>query len=71
MYFKKERDFDFTKLELHDPNYTSLVSVKCKCGHTVSIYNRYKREICTWCGRLVFLTKKDEFYYNLKRKGVI
>lgn len=55
----------------YDSNYTSLVSRKCKCGHTVTIYNRYRRQTCRWCGRMVFLTKKDEFNYNMKRMGVI
>lgn len=71
MYYTKTNSFDHAKLTLYDPNYTSLVSRKCKCGHTVTIYNRYNREICKWCGRLVFLTKKDEFDYFMKRKGVI
>lgn len=58
-------------IEVHDFNYTTLVSRKCKCGHSVPIYSRHRREICKWCGRMVFLDKKDEFKYNMKRMGVI
>lgn len=71
MYRKKEFDIDKRFLERHDPEYTFLVSRKCKCGHTVTIYNRHRREICRWCGRVVFLSPKEEFKYNMKRKGVI
>ena len=43
-----------------DSEYTALVSRKCKCGHTLNIYNRYRREICPNCGRMVFLDKKKQ-----------
>ena len=54
MYKEKEFNFDNNYMTYINPEYTSLVSRKCK-----------------WCGRTVFLTKKDEFKYNMKRKGVI
>ena len=71
MFRKKKEPYDPYSINYHDPEYTSLVSKKCKCGHTLNIYNRHRREICNWCGRIVFLRKKDEFIYNMKRKGVI
>lgn len=52
----------------YNDEYTSLVSRTCKCGHVINIYNRYRREICSYCGALVFLTPKDEFMYKMKRK---
>ena len=42
-------------------------TVKCKCGHSVTIYNRYRREICSFCGRNVFLTKKDEYKFIINK----
>lgn len=41
--------------------------VKCKCGHSVMITNKYKRLICSWCGKYVYLNKKDEFKNKLGR----
>ena len=63
-------DFELVKHYKYDDEYISKVTIKCRCGHSVSIYNRFRREICSYCGRMVFLTKKDEFKYKLKRKGV-
>lgn len=54
----------------YNDEYTSLVSRTCKCGHVLNIYNRYRREICSYCGAMVFLTPKDEFMYKMKRKCV-
>lgn len=45
----------------------SKYRVKCKCGHTMSITNKYKREICSYCGVMNYLDKKDEFKANLKK----
>ena len=61
------KTFEHNKNHRYDSEYTSLVTVKCKCGHSVTIYNRYRRQLCSHCGRVVFLTKKDEFNYKLKR----
>ena len=35
----------------------------CKCGHTVVIYPFEKRikKLCGWCGRYVYINKKEEF----------
>lgn len=64
----KQFNFDnYLQYKFND-DYTSLVTVKCKCGHSVTIYNRHRREICKNCGRYVFLTEKDEFLYRMKRK---
>lgn len=66
---KRTKDFGYgnVKLYKYDDKYTSLVTVKCKCGHSVTIYNRQRRNFCSVCGRMVFLTKKDEFDYKMKR----
>lgn len=71
MYSKKKRDYDHAYVIKYDERYITSVSRKCKCGHTVSIFNRNGREICKWCGRLVFIDKKYEFLYKMKRMGVI
>ena len=65
---KKYFNFDNHPMYKYDEEYLSLITRKCKCGHSVSIKNRHRREICSNCGRFVFLTKKDEFEYRLKRK---
>ena len=33
---------------------------KCECGHVIIITNRYKRKICSWCGRMVYLHEEDK-----------
>lgn len=43
-------------------------SVKCKCGHSMKITNKYKRQICRWCGHWVYKDKKTEFEYKLKEQ---
>ena len=61
-------DIDKTKPMLHDNEYTALLKRTCKCGHVVTIYTRHRREICSHCGRFVYLTPKDEFLHQMKRK---
>ena len=43
-------------------------TVYCTCGHAINITNRYRREICSFCGKVNYLTKKDEYMYTMKRK---
>jgi len=47
------------------------VNVKCKCGHSINITNKYKRLICNVCGKMVYLDKeeekKNEFRNKLRR----
>lgn len=45
----------------------SKVTIKCDCGHSVTIINKHKRLICSWCGRYVYLDPKDEFKDKLER----
>lgn len=40
--------------------------VKCKCGHVLVIINR-PYDICSWCGRKVYRSKKDEFEDKLSK----
>lgn len=40
--------------------------VICKCGHRILIKNRFDRVICTHCGKMVYLHKKDEFKDKIK-----
>lgn len=47
--------------------YTNMTR-KCKCGKSVSIFYKERRKPCDRCGRMVFLTKKDEFDYRIKRR---
>lgn len=66
-----ETNFENVKHYKYNDDYTSIVTRKCKCGHSVAIYNRFRREICSQCGRMVFLTDKDKFKYKMKRRGII
>lgn len=43
-------------------------SVKCKCGHSILIANRYNKLVCSWCGAMVFKTPQDEFKYRLNER---
>jgi len=42
-----------------------LIQVYCKCGHSVSFRLPYKR-LCSYCGRVVYPTKKMWFKDKLK-----
>lgn len=39
--------------------------VYCKCGHSLTLL-KTNMKICTWCGNLVFKTKKLEQEYRIK-----
>ena len=53
-----------------DPEYTRSVSRTCKCGHVVNIYNKSGKVLCKWCGNIVFLNKKAEYDFKIKRRFV-
>jgi len=55
----KNNDFIFADV-------LSKHKVKCKCGHVLVMINR-KSDICSWCGRKVYRSKKDEFEDKLKK----
>lgn len=38
----------------------------CNCGHSVVIFPKENKILCTHCGHWVFKNKKDEFKYRLK-----
>ena len=44
----------------------SNYKVKCKCGHTTILISK-SSDICTWCGRKIYRSKKDEFIEKLKK----
>lgn len=44
------------------------VNVKCTCGHSINITNRYKRLICKWCGKMVYLDKNEQKKNDFKNK---
>ena len=41
--------------------------VKCKCGHVLTMVSK-KHDICTWCGRKVYRSKKDEFEDKISKE---
>lgn len=48
-------------------NALSQYKVKCKCGHVVIIIKR-SWVMCSWCGRKIYRSKKDEFKDKLKKE---
>jgi ribosomal protein S27AE len=61
MYFEEDVKLEEVK---------SKYKFHCKCGHTVAIYPFEHRisKICSWCGNLVFINKKEEFKHKLKKE---
>ena len=48
----------------------SKISVKCRCSHTMVIPPKIDRMICDWCGYYVYKDPKEQFKYELRKKGV-
>ena len=44
------------------------VKYTCKCGHKVVIPKWVDKQICRWCGKYVFKSKKDEAIFRIKEK---
>ena len=44
------------------------VKYKCKCGHKVVIPKWVDKQVCSWCKRYVFKSKKDEVIYRITEK---
>lgn len=32
----------------------------CECGHRIRLTNQYKRAICQYCGKMVYLNEEDK-----------
>ena len=45
-------------------NYLTKVTIKCSCGHSITLDKGQDREICTWCNKFVYKDKKTEFKYK-------
>ncbi len=43
-------------------------TVTCECGHRMRITNKYKREICNYCGRMVYVRVEDKKRNEFKSK---
>ena len=50
----KFSNFEGNHIYKYNDEFASLMTRKCKCGHSVTIYNRHRREICSNCERFVF-----------------
>lgn len=44
------------------------VKYMCKCGHREIIPKWLDKKLCSWCGRYIFKSKKDEFKYKMQEK---
>lgn len=42
--------------------------IKCECGHRVYIPNNMNKQLCIYCGKYIFRTKKDEFLYRTRER---
>ena len=56
----------------------SEYTIKCSCGKSVTLTNKYGRVICSWCGNWVYRDEKTKFRYKLlerlengKRKDMV
>lgn len=51
-----------------DEKYETLKKLAkvCKCGHSITIWNKKGYIVCDWCGRLVFANEKIEKEYRQK-----
>lgn len=45
----------------------NLFRVKCKCGHTLNFIRNHPQR-CTFCGRVVYPSKRTEFKEKLLKK---
>lgn len=43
-------------------------SVVCSCGHVVCISKSKEKQICSWCGKLVYCDPKAEFKDKLLKE---
>ena len=41
---------------------------KCKCGHNVYLSKAHPTALCTWCGIMNYLDKKEEFKAKVKNE---
>ena len=62
------KDFDHIPFYRYDDEYIDKISRKCKCGHIQIVDTRERYKKCRFCGRIVFLDKKAEFNYKVKRR---
>jgi len=56
------------RISSNNKNFLDVIDkfkVKCKCGHVLVMVNK-PCDICSWCGRKVYRSKKDEFEDKMK-----
>lgn len=56
-------NYGITKKMKQATNHT----VKCKCGHSLSISPLRDKKICSWCKHMVYRTKQIEFREKMKK----
>ena len=44
------------------------VKYMCKCGHREIIGKNRDKTVCSWCGKYIFKSKKDEDLYRIKER---
>ena len=57
----------YKDIEKYQDNLTKY-KYQCKCGHKVVIPEWETKQVCHWCKRYVFKSKKDEDLYRIKEK---
>jgi len=49
-------------------NELSKYKRQCTCGHVIAITNRYKKVVCNWCGKTVYLYEEDKKRNDFKEE---
>lgn len=51
-----------------DSEFLAQTKVICKCGHSINFISNLPYVECSYCHRIVFRSKKDEFNFRIKRR---
>lgn len=49
-------------------NELSKYKRQCTCGHVIAITNQYKKVVCNWCGKTVYLYEEDKKRNDFKEE---
>lgn len=70
VYLTDSHNKKFFHKERYSDEYHAILTRKCLCGHSIQIFKKEGYEVCSYCGRMVFLTDKHKFKYNMKRRNI-
>ena len=70
LYYEDSYNKRYFRKDSYSDEYRSIMTKKCKCGHSIQIFKREGYDICSYCGRMVFISDKHKFKYNMKRRNI-